>query len=1353
MAEEMNFPRGGSVHKQQPQSSSEVKNESSSSKSSTKKSRKRSESNDFLFGGAGGGSTPSDNRYEKRSSKKPKKSKTSSSSSAMLNAATVSSLPLGGGAVHQPSEDKKKPAFIESVSFQKLTKGMKLLGIVREVAPDYAVVSLPSMLTGFIRRDSNSGLRVDHVVSVGMVLPVVVLKATSETVHERGSGGGRKSQPVVKRRIELTVSPLAVNNGLTSEMLYEGISVRGRIRSIEDHGCLVDLNISGLGGSKCFLKYENIEGGYKVLDDDDEDSEMEGDEDEDKHVLNTGRVYDFTLSSIPKTDIATLKIYQLKLESAQTRSKYVTDPITCRNAKHTIRSLSPGMLLNVDVEHFARNGLCVTFMGNVYRGSIDSNNLGGYLPEDFEGLKDKARVNDMWWKNVFVGKLRKFEARLIAIDPISKIMRLSLLPHIIALKTPLQDNSLIGKSIENARVVRLDHGVGALLALPSGDEKDEHIEIRNDLLKADPTYLTASKIKCAYVHISKAMDNDKKRTSEAQFAKKFALNSKISKLRILSCGNLMDNVHPCTTADSVVNSAVLSHLDLKPGAIYRSVPVIATLENGGVLVQLGIGVKGLIPEMHLFDKSIPTDGSSTSYRSKVRMEKYKVGHKIDVRCLMISPSEKKCILTAKKALISSDTNNPIAAYASLEKSRIATGFISRVSRQGIAITFYNNVFGRISSRKLADELGVEDPTQDYNVGDVVKVKIRRCFKKNTSASNGHEDDHEHSYMLDLSLNLLDDSNASTPASEDDSSKMIKLLKPGMILKAKSMKILELVPSKERGENSFLPGHAVISIKAKHVCDNDEDNKSSVTCKLPYEQILDSHDESIIESPSSMDALASKNFTVGKKIAQEAIVLTNTNRDGSIGTPILSLKPSFVETAKDNISSEKSAVLLPSQSSALFMGAYVRGYCVRLHQKYGAFVRFLGGLTGIVPKLKGGLEIGLYDSVLCKIVAMDVMNGKAPKILLKQVHSTSDQNADKVQKKKNTSDLILPGHKINQVRVDDINFARVAVTVLDEKFSEAKLKARIHVTMADSFNDCSLKMPIESNVSSDEDLDATEQSKEKITKYHPFYSLKVGSIIKNVNCIALSVKDGATHIELTNREENEKEKAPPLFVTEPSHVRVDTIVKGIITSIAKHNKGLWVQICPGVSGFVPGLELTSDINMLNNLRKFFKVGGQLTCRVIEDKSNSGQFKHGIRLSLLSVNQEKAGITRFKKPTQGDLIVGRVNRFMKEQRAPALMVELQGGFLGRCDITELEEVDDWENMPLGRFEGDEKQGPSDEVDGDEDENDTVEARYVNLVKSLSLCITGTTLELVSHSMVVKVVCKHKCYCWCGESRDGR
>ena len=41
-------------------------------------------------------------------------------------------------------------------------------------------------------------------------------------------------------------------------------------------------------------------------------------------------------------------------------------------------------------------------------------------------------------------------------------------------------------------------------------------------------------------------------------------------------------------------------------------------------------------------------------------------------------------------------------------------------------------------------------------------------------------------------------------------------------------------------------------------------------------------------------------------------------------------------------------------------------------------------------------------------------------------------------------------------------------------------------------------------------------------------------------------------------------------------------------------------------------------------------------------------------------------------------------MKPQHAPALMLELRGGYEARCDITELDEMDEWENMPLGRLD---------------------------------------------------------------------
>jgi hypothetical protein len=82
---------------------------------------------DFLFG----------DDKSSNSSKKKKKSDPSSSSFA---------LPLGGGhVVHS-----KKDATIEALSFKKLAKGTKLLGIVREVNDDFCLISLPSLLTGYV---------------------------------------------------------------------------------------------------------------------------------------------------------------------------------------------------------------------------------------------------------------------------------------------------------------------------------------------------------------------------------------------------------------------------------------------------------------------------------------------------------------------------------------------------------------------------------------------------------------------------------------------------------------------------------------------------------------------------------------------------------------------------------------------------------------------------------------------------------------------------------------------------------------------------------------------------------------------------------------------------------------------------------------------------------------------------------------------------------------------------------------------------------------------------------------------------------------------------------------------------
>lgn len=135
--DETAFPRGG--HRAPPTSTVDV-------------SKKRN--SDFLFG-----TKPS--AEQESSGKKKKKRRKSSTPST-----TTSLLPVGGGGVVQPHS--KKEALIETLSFGKLAKGTKLLGVVKEVHDDYVIVSLPNLLNGYIlKRDvsTSNADRTYYIVS------------------------------------------------------------------------------------------------------------------------------------------------------------------------------------------------------------------------------------------------------------------------------------------------------------------------------------------------------------------------------------------------------------------------------------------------------------------------------------------------------------------------------------------------------------------------------------------------------------------------------------------------------------------------------------------------------------------------------------------------------------------------------------------------------------------------------------------------------------------------------------------------------------------------------------------------------------------------------------------------------------------------------------------------------------------------------------------------------------------------------------------------------------------------------------------------------------------------------------
>lgn len=1083
------------------------------------------------------------------------------------------------------------------------------------------------------------------------MLAVYVSKVAAETV-------GKGNQQV--KRIQLSVEPHHIND--TSEDFSQHDVLRGRIQSVEDHGVLVDLG----NGAQGFCKFTNVEGEYRT--------EMDEAISPQGRYLNEGRVLDFILEdkakSGPESRVASLCL-----------PKSLAKRVNPSTYHPTLQALNPGGLVNCKVEAVARNGLLVSFA--VFRGAIHVNHLGAnWIPANKQG-------SDADWKAVFAD-VRNVAARIIAVDARTKVIRLSLQPHVLTLTEPPELPS-VGTIIENATVIRLDPGIGALLSLPPVEEP---CHIVTPALRKNASYCEAVKNPGVYVHISKATSA---RMSEADFTKEFAPSTN-HKVRILSTSHWIDGMATGATAPEVVDAHVLQHADLVVGQIYRNVPVCGQLEGGSVMVDFGMGVRGLIPALHLFDKSNMTP----DYRTKLRKEKFAEGNKVDVRVLSVDTRTKRCVVTAKKSLLkAADT---IVEYSKVQPGQHATGFVSRLDDKALYVTFCNKVYGRVTARSLAAELGVENHRVDYAVGDVVKCRVISCRRRVGKNLNHYADEdiddvdqavEEKGYWdLNLSLHVVEGEGAGDDAAlEEAKIKAQRIhLRSGEILPAKTMKVIELVPSIDKKNGSgFIPGHAIVRIKSKFIAsEEDVDALPYVECKIPYDHILDSYETKDSESKEALDEFAKRHLTVGKKIDKPGLVLSDPKKSSDeyasgIGKlPIISLRPQLIETVEKNAETEsaKEKVLIPNASTSLFMGAIVRGFVHQSDPRHGAFVRFLDDVTGLVPNIKKGMNMQKWDTVTCKIVALDV-TCQPPKILLRKVSDGSTDNS--------SEELVIEvGDKIESVQVSDLNFSRASVQVMDSRFaSKSKIRARIHVTMAHA---SAMSTPPRRQSGA-----VSAQGKETIGKVHPFYKWKKGMVLKDLVCVSSYVNRGVTYVELSNRQVVAGK--PSDFIKESSDLQPGMKVSGVIVGVAKSRRGLWLQPSPGVNCFVPALELCEDVDILNDLGSYYPVGAILECCVMDKTAWKRRQNWGVRapklkaddehknskdanIPFLSVLLAQRDASKIEKPEKGQLVVGRINRSTRLYRAPSLMIDLRGGYHGRCCITELEEADEWVNMPIGR-----------------------------------------------------------------------
>ena len=231
------------------------------------------------------------------------------------------------------------------------------------------------------------------------------------------------------KRISLSIHPIHTNRGLTFDQFHQGMTVRGCVKSNEDHGYVCDLGVKGVNG---FMPHASLEGG---------------------DAPEVGACLDLRVASVNTETRTVILGSGRKEEGATTPAKQSS----VLNGNQTIKAVMPNTLVDCVIEGYARNGLLVSFMG--LKGAVTISNL----PFQSEGWKDHYRK----------GSGGSIRARIMLVDPKSETLRLTAAQHIVeSAEEGLAELPKVGSFIENAQVVRVEEKIGVVLSKSGKDGKD-----------------------------------------------------------------------------------------------------------------------------------------------------------------------------------------------------------------------------------------------------------------------------------------------------------------------------------------------------------------------------------------------------------------------------------------------------------------------------------------------------------------------------------------------------------------------------------------------------------------------------------------------------------------------------------------------------------------------------------------------------------------------------------------------------------------------------------------------------------------------------------------------------------------
>ncbi|KAL6748175.1 hypothetical protein V8C86DRAFT_1190558 [Haematococcus lacustris] len=589
---------------------------------------------------------------------------------------------------------RQQKGYVELLKAKRLGPGMRVWGMVLEVADRGLAISLPHGLRGWVnpkeasdvlaaqlkqqqqqpppsQKQQKQGQELEQQKGQGQLegaaaSPSALTPSLTQLFHvgqfvrcvvtspptpspaaeaAAAAGGGRAAKesatPVSHAAAKLVPLSLRLRklcSGLDPATCAPGVALPAVVKAVEDHGFVLGLGIKGVSA---FLRRNDHEAAYG-----------EG------AAPLVGALLEVVVKTAPDSrGVASVTSDPTQVASALAREDA---------GALSLDALLPGSLVTARVVSCLRDGLMLRFL-QFFTGSVDPFHLGPGLPSTKSFAVDQ-----------------KVKARVIYIDPVAKQVGLSLLPHLINLTLPTA-TPMLGQVFDTARVLRVDGGLGALLQLPLGGE----------LGGSCP----------AYCHVSNLSD------SHVTRAEQVAKPGGSLRVRVIGF-RLLDGLATVTAKQSVVDQQVLSLRDVLPG-----MPLTATIltldEDGpGLMVSVAERVKALVPWVHATELGTPASAR----------KKFKVGQQVPGRVWSVDPERHRLALTLKPGLLTSKLpliTSPAAAAVGAK----AHGMVTGIKAYGVFVTFYGGVSGMAHLTQLGLTNPADKPEALFRVGQVVRARI------------------------------------------------------------------------------------------------------------------------------------------------------------------------------------------------------------------------------------------------------------------------------------------------------------------------------------------------------------------------------------------------------------------------------------------------------------------------------------------------------------------------------------------------------------------------------------------------------------------------------------------------------